>query len=304
MESNKMDKIVRDAMQSRTIQPSNSAWERLSDQLDVVKAPKRINWFKYAGYAASVLLLISVAFFMNTTDAIEPIEKNNLVTSPTIDTTEFVKPSFNNSVPQETVIVKAAKPIVEENNGITNKGETEKPYSKKVRTVKMSKSTAVKVPNVLKGNPRIVMAKNTPVKSKGTNQTTRSSIKIDSDALLLAVTKSDKRVTETTAVIIPNSSKKLLNQGNIKINSEALLYAVTNPNKDISEYYKKYHIDRNEVLKNIQKELNKVNLSIDAATLLTSVEKNIDEETFKKSFMQVVKGKITGFASAFANRNN
>jgi len=291
MESNKMDKIVRDALQSRTIQPSNSAWERLSDQLDVVEVPKRINWFKYAGYAASILLLISVAFFMNTTDAIEPIEEDTLVTSPVIDATELMQPNFKNSVPQETVIVKTETPT-----------EGAKKADKQVLVAK--KKTDLKVPNVVKGNTRIVMAKSTPVKSKETKQTLRNSIKIDSDALLLAVTKSDKRVAETTAVIIPNSSRKLLSQRKIKINSDALLYAVTNPNKDISEYYKKYHIDRNEVLRNIQKELNKVNLSIDAATLLTSVEKNIDEETFKKSFMQVVKGKITGFASAFANRNN
>jgi len=291
MESNKMDKIVRDALQSRTIQPSNSAWERLSDQLDVVEVPKRINWFKYAGYAASILLLISVAFFMNTTDAIEPIEEDSLVTSPVIDATELMQPNFKNSVPQETVIVKTETPT-----------EGAKKADKQVLVAK--KKTDLKVPNVVKGNTRIVMAKSTPVKSKETKQTLRNSIKIDSDALLLAVTKSDKRVAETTAVIIPNSSRKLLSQRKIKINSDALLYAVTNPNKDISEYYKKYHIDRNEVLRNIQKELNKVNLSIDAATLLTSVEKNIDEETFKKSFMQVVKGKITGFASAFANRNN
>jgi hypothetical protein len=83
-----------------------------------------------------------------------------------------------------------------------------------------------------------------------------------------------------------------------------LLYAVSNPNKDINEFYKKYNVDRNDVLKNIQKELKKVNINIDASTLLTDVEKKIDEETFKKSFMQVVKGKITGLASAIANRNN
>ena len=83
-----------------------------------------------------------------------------------------------------------------------------------------------------------------------------------------------------------------------------MLYATLNPDKDINDYYKKYNIDRNDVLKKIQKEINKTNLKIDAATLLTSVEKTIDEDTFKKSFMQVVKGKITGLATAIANRNN
>ncbi len=295
MESNKIDKIVRDSLQSQTIQPSNSAWERLSDQLDVLEAPKQINWFKYAGYAASVLLLISVAFFINTNDVTDPIQKNDIVTAPVIDTTEFVKPSFNNSVPQETVIVKAVTPTED-----TKKAK--KNVQKQVIVAK--KSTDLKVPNVVKENSKIVIASHTPIEKKKSSQVSRSRIKIDSQALLLAVTENDPKVVKSTVVIIPEASKKLLNQSRIKINSDALLYAVTNPNRDISEYYKKYHIDRGEVLKNIQKELNKVNLSIDAATLLTSVEKTIDEETFKKSFMQVVKGKITGFASAFANRNN
>ena len=289
METNKIDKIVRDSLQSRTIQPSSSAWERLNDQLDTAAQPKRINWFRYAGYAASVLLLISVAFFMNTDDVIEPINKIDIVTipvtTPVIDTTQFVKPSFKNSVQTETVIVKAKK-----------KGEKIEKL-----TIVANKSTELKLPSVVKENPSIVIAANTVVDEK---KTTNTRIKIDSDALLLAVTDTNKNEVKSTKIIIPEASNKLLKPGRIQINSNALLYAVSNPNKDINEYYKKYNVDRNEVLKNIQKELNKVNLSIDASTLLTSVEKSIDEETFKKSFMQVVKGKITGLASAFANRNN
>ena len=296
METNKIDKIVRDSLQSRTIEPSSSAWERLSDQLDVVEQPKRINWFKYAGYAASVLLLISVAFFMNTDDAIDPIKKNDIVTAPIIDTTQFVKPNFKNSVQTETVIVQVEKTSTTKNENIKNDQK---------QTVVVKKSTELKVPNVVKEKARIVIAKNTSIDKKQQTQVLNTRIKIDSDALLLAVTNGEKNIAKpTTEIVIPEASKKLLNPSRIQINSDALLYAVSNPNKDISEYYKKYDVDRTEVLKNIQKELNKVNLNIDAATLLTSVEKTIDEETFKKSFMQVVKGKITGLASAFANRNN
>jgi len=260
-----------------------------------MEVPKRINWFKYAGYAASILLLISVAFFINTNDADNPIEKDDVVTVPVIDATELIQPNFKNSVPQETVIVKT-EPSTEAAKKAKKKADKQ--------VVEAQKKTDLKVPNVIKENTRIVIAKHTPIEKKKTTQVSNSRIKVDSNALLLAVTKSTKKIEKSTAVIIPEASRKLLKQSKIKINSDALLYAVTNPNKDISEYYKKYHIDRGEVLRNIQKELNKVNLKIDAATLLTSVEKTIDEETFKKSFMQVVKGKITGFASAFANRNN
>ena len=109
METNKIDKIVKDSLQSRTMQPSNSAWERLSDQLDVAETPKRINWFKLVGYAASVLLILSVAFFINTDDVVEPATPENVVTTPKINTNDFVKPTIKNTVPTETEIVQSEK---------------------------------------------------------------------------------------------------------------------------------------------------------------------------------------------------
>lgn len=292
METNKIDKIVKDSFQKRTIQPSGSAWERLSDQLEIAEQPKRINWFKYVGYAASVLLLISVAFFINSKNDIEPTTPNDteIVVFP-IDTSNLVKPSFNN-VTTETVIVKKEE---------KKKDDAKKKENKKI--VK-KKSTELKVPNVVKESTRIVIADNTVKKNVDKEKSTKNRIVIDSDALLNSVTDTNTKITKVDKVEIPDTSKKLLKPSRISINSDALLYAATNPDKDISEYYKKYNINRDEVLKNIQKELNKANLRIDASTLLTDVEKSIDEETFKKSFMQVVKGKITGLASAISNRNN
>lgn len=281
METNNIDKIVRDSLESRTVQPSNSSWERLSSQLDIAQEKKRKNWFLYVGYAASVLLLISVGFFMNTDAILEPITPNTIVTAPIIDTTKFVKPSFQNTIPTETVIVKTDK--VEGN-----------PSQK--RTVVKKRKPQIKQANIVENNP-IVIADNSSVIKK------ENRIIIDSNLLLESVDNLTTTVAETK-IVIPKESKKIFKQTNIKINSDALLYAVSNPNKDINEFYKKYNVDRNDVLKNIQKELKKVNLNIDASTLLTDVEKKIDEETFKKSFMQVVKGKITGLASAIANRNN
>ncbi len=296
METNKIDKIVKDSLQSRTIQPSSSAWERLSDQLDVVEQPKRINWFKYAGYAASVLLIISVAFFMNSNDASNEITPTEIVTKPIVDPNDLVKPNFKSVVPVETVIVQAEKPT-EKKSVISNKGAIKKSPTKK--------STDIKFSNVVIKSSSIVIAEHKQVDKKKAKQLSTTRIKIDSDALLLAVTSDkEKKEVKSTGIVIPDASKKLLTKSRIQINSDALLYAVSNPTKDISEYYKKYNINRDEVLKNIQKELQKMNLKIDASTLLTDVEKTIDEETFKRSFMQVVKGKVTGLAAAFANRNN
>ena len=290
METNNIDKIVRDSLKSRTMQPSNSAWERLSDQLEAIEEPKRINWFKYAGYAASILLIISVAFFMNSDAVIEPVIPETIVTSPKIDTDDFVKPTIKNTAPTEIVIVKSEKASVKKRQEI----------KKNNKIITKNKSTELKVPSVIKNKSNIVIANNSAL----TKKTSTSRIKINSDALLMSVTGTKNTIADSKKITIPDASKKFLKPSKIQINSDALLYAVSNPDKDISEYYKKYKVDRNEILKNIQRELKKVNLNIDARTLLTDVEKSIDEETFKKSFMQVVKGKITGLASAISNRNN
>ena len=288
METNNIDKIVRDSLKSRTIQPSNSSWERLSNQIDIAQEKKRKNRFVYVGYAASILLLISVAFFMNTDDVTEPITPNTMVTSPTIDTSKFVKPTINNTVPVETVIVNV------------DKIEEEKPQK---RIITEKRKPLIKQAKIIDKNPIVIADNTTEIKEETIASLQEKTIEIDVNSLLKSVDQTNTKVAETK-VVIPKISKKHFQKSNIKIDSDALLYAVSNPTKDVSEYYKKYSIDRDDVLKNVQKELNKVNLNIEATTLLTSVEKTIDEETFKRSFMQVVKGKITGLASAIANRNN
>ena len=285
METNNIDKIVSDSLKSRTIQPSNSSWERLSNQLDIAQEKKRKNWFLYVGYAASVLLLISVGFFMNTDAILEPITPNTIVTAPVVDTTKFVKPTLQNTIPTETVIVNVDE-VKSQKNTITKK---RKPQIKQAK--------------IIESNPIVIADANVDIKKENKNKLDKNRIIIDSNSLLNSVDNSTTIVAKTK-IEIPKASKKIFKQTDIKINSDALLFAATNPTKDINEFYKKYNVDRNDVLKNIQKELQKVNLKIDANTLLTDVEKKIDEDTFRNSFMQVVKGKITGLASAISNRNN
>ena len=52
METNNIDKIVRDSLESRTVQPSNSSWERLSSQLDIAQEKKRKNLMKFGMHVA------------------------------------------------------------------------------------------------------------------------------------------------------------------------------------------------------------------------------------------------------------
>lgn len=137
------------------------------------------------------------------------------------------------------------------------------------------------------GDEADIMKTNLPAVA-GTKTNTKATTKTELNALDF------KKSTEVTASI----------KTSIKVNSADLLFAVSNDVKDVQAYYAKYNVDRAEILKSIENELLKTSLRIDAQTVLTEVEKNIDEETFKKNFMQVVKGKINGLASSFSNRNN
>ncbi|WP_341221634.1 hypothetical protein [Polaribacter atrinae] len=66
MKTNKLDHSIKEKLQNRTINPSASAWERLSVQLDEQPKQKKKGWFFYVGAAASILLLISIGFlFLN-----------------------------------------------------------------------------------------------------------------------------------------------------------------------------------------------------------------------------------------------
>jgi len=60
MEANKFEQEIQQKFNQRKIQPSDSAWERLSDKLDAEGQQKKKGWLLYIGYAASIALIISL----------------------------------------------------------------------------------------------------------------------------------------------------------------------------------------------------------------------------------------------------
>ena len=65
MMENNLDRDIREKLQGREIQPSASAWERLSSQLDDAQRKRKKGWFLFMGYAASILLIVSLFLFLN-----------------------------------------------------------------------------------------------------------------------------------------------------------------------------------------------------------------------------------------------
>ena len=80
MKEDNIDQQVREKLRGRVIQPSASAWERLSTQLDDVEQKKKRHWFLYVGYAASILLLVSLFVYLTQEgEERSPIPENELV---------------------------------------------------------------------------------------------------------------------------------------------------------------------------------------------------------------------------------
>lgn len=266
METNKIDTIVRDSLKSREIAPSDSAWERLSDQLDALPKKQEKNGLLLVGYAASVLLIVSAAFFINTDDKNLPIIPDKIVVQP-IDTSSSKKHDFKMIAPIEEAVVEA-----------------------KVKKIN---------PVILKPIKKFLPKKN--VRFKTIQPEAIEKIEI---ALVDKTPVIKKEIVDIPLKTGFEKIKKSSKNSRIKVDSDALLYAVTHTEVEVKEYYAKYTINRKEVLQVIQKELRRMDIKIDAKTMLAEIEKNIDEESFKRNFMRTIKGKVTGLAIAFSNRNN
>ncbi|WP_158837689.1 hypothetical protein [Polaribacter sp. L3A8] len=279
MKTNRLDNSIKDKLQHRTINPSASAWERLSTQLDEQPKQKKKGWFFYVGAAASILLLISVGFiFLNKNEKLKPSEiiiVENPIDTVTIDAKID---QFINEIQEERALVKVdeieEQQVVKSNkNGIANKKviTTKKEYKKIINTVVVADNNNKAIP------------------------TTEESIKT-------IVEVSEEHPTKEKTI-----KKEFLKQNqnsSIKINSDDLLFAVTHSSAEVKEYYAKYDITREDVLRTIKGELKKGNFKVSPNAILAEVERSIREEDFQNNFLKSLKKRVTGIATAIASRND
>jgi len=265
MGTNKIDKNIREKLQERTFMPSNSAWERLSVQLDEQPAQKRKGWFFYISIAASILLLVSLGIQL-LKDNQEQIEPNQKVVKLPIDKIEIDRniDKLVNEIPVEEAVVKIdeLKEKSTTNNSVIAKKEISTPKKIKITPTIKEKQVIAKV-----------------------DTSTKSVISADKEELKIKILKRD-----------PNSR--------IKINSDDLLYAVTHSSTEVKQYYAKHNLTRDYVLKTIKSELQKSNIKINPNTILAEVERTIGEEDFQNNFMKSLKTKISNIATVIASRND
>ena len=109
MKINKLDNNVKEKFGQREIAPSVSAWERLSAQLDGQPKHKKRSWFLYAGYAASILILISICMYTFSSDSIERMPLEDVLVKQEIDTVQILHKidEVFNEIPIEKALVKS-----------------------------------------------------------------------------------------------------------------------------------------------------------------------------------------------------
>lgn len=279
MSTNKIDKEIAEKLKDRTLQPSVSAWERLSSQLDEHETKKKKNWFLYVGYAAGIALLFSVGFsYFGTTHSKEPIE---IITDVPVDTLQFDNSKLKELVPVEEAIVKSedrSKENLETEENKVNKKVVEKPLNNKTISV---------------NNNKTVIAKNDKIVKKKTVIPTKENTTKLEGVVIAKVDKTEKQ----------NTTLEKVSNSRIKVNSDDLLYSVTHTPAEVKAYYAKYNVKREDILDTIKYQLKKSNLKINPNTILAEVERGIDDDLFQNNFMQKLKLKISDIAVAIADRN-
>ena len=274
MQTNNLDNNIKEKLQNRAFQPSASAWERLSAQLDEQPKQKKRGWFFYIGAAASILLLITIGFqiFSKNDDQIVP---ENIITNETIDIEKVDKriDKFINEIPAEKAIVNTDEVEEKQKNKKTVISTKENSYPKQKQVI-IAKNNEIK-------NNKIVIAQ------------------VDENEIII-----DKKIPNKTKLDLNNNALQQNKNSRIKINSDDLLFAVTHSPQEVKTYYAKYNVNRGDVLKTIKSELKKSNLKVKPETILAEVESTIIEDDFQNNFMKTLKRRVSDIATAIASRND
>ena len=288
MKEGNIDRQIREKLQEREIQPSASAWERLSSQLDDVEQKKRSPWFLYLGYAASIAVIVSLFFLWSQKDqdSSDSLEQEFVNEEVEIPKTDPIK-EFN-TVPVEDNAIVQNDNVDQQNIVKQNEKKQEKPNKFIPKKQKPSFKRVEENSAIANTDSKIVP-------------------EVDVENITKKLIQQDGTALATTDTPKENDSlftKKNATNSGIFVDSDALLMSVTASRDELKAYYKKYKIDRAEVLLAIQKELKKSSLKVDPQTILAEVEQDVNEEDFQNNFYQFIKKRVSSVATAIANRNN
>ena len=269
MKTNNIDQNIKKKFGNRTLEPSASAWERLSAQLDEQPKQKKIGWFFYIGAVASILLSVTIGYQFLSSDSnnITPFEE--VVKTPIYNTIIDIKiEEFINEIPVEEALVKQ-----EVENNIN----------------------PISIDKTIEANQKFKSIAKTKVKKSTENKG------------LAVINKNQVTIQKNKNVNVDDKVSPILKEtinSKIKVNAEDLLYAVTHTSQEVKKYYAKYSMDRDDLLNTIKLELKKSNLKVNPNLILAEVERTIDNDDFQNNFLKLLKSKVSDIASVIASRND
>ena len=279
METNKTDNNIKEKFAKREIVPSASAWERLSIQLDNQPKNKKRSWFLYIGYAATILILISVGVYTFSSNSLERMPLEDVLVKQEIDTVQILHKidKVFKEVPIEKALVKSE--IIKEKQIDT--------FILEKVSIKQS-IARIDTDEILK-------------KEAGTHVII---IESKENSSVVSIEENKAIITPTKETAITKTSTQPILKARIKVNAEELLYAVTNESKYPLTISFERNTNRAELLTTIKNELEKSNFKVDPKIILAEVERAIKDDFFQNNFLETIRRNITNLATTVANRNN
>ena len=120
MAPNKLENQIRAKLNSREIQPSAQAWDRLDAMLSVAEEKKTKRSFGWLYIAASITVLLTVGLFFFTQNGTEIQLKNDVVIKDTIQKPINVTPIVEQKTENQVAISTEDKPKTDNRQPTTN----------------------------------------------------------------------------------------------------------------------------------------------------------------------------------------
>ena len=201
MEPNNIENQIREKLNSREIQPSAQAWDRLDAMLTVAeekKTKRSFFSFKYIGIAASVLVFVTLGLFY--------FNQKNI----TIENQNTVVETENGS--KETPNYKLQIPNIEnkQNNEVAVSNEKMTTHNPKPET-RNSQPTSNEV-SIITQNQEEAIVNQEIVSPKQEVKTIKKTSMVDVDELLASVEKDRKKETKVSKSNINIDAKSLLSE--------------------------------------------------------------------------------------------
>lgn len=201
MEPNNIENQIREKLNSREIQPSAQAWDRLDAMLTVAeekKTKRSFFSFKYIGIAASVLVFVTLGLFY--------FNQKNI----TIENQNTVVETENGS--KETPNSKFQIPNIEnkQNNEVAVSNEKMTTHNPKPET-RNSQPTSNEV-SIITQNQEEAIVNQEIVSPKQEIKTIKKTSMVDVDELLASVEKDRKKETKVSKSNINIDAKSLLSE--------------------------------------------------------------------------------------------